>query len=204
MNSRVILSKNIKMDREYVNVLSYSEQEIVALCEQNVVVQAENFSFIRANKSIQVPFSYGQCLQANYIAFQNPDYSGKWFFAWIDEVIYKGDLNTEIKYTIDSWSTWFDKWTKKPCFVQREHTNNDVVGANTIPENLNIGQIICDNETSPTIIGAESYFWFVIACNYNPADSQRYAGVGLYGNYPQGNIWFAWLVNIINPRRNNK
>ena len=199
MNSRVILSKNIKMDREYVNVLSYSEQEMVALCEQNVVVQAENFSFIRANKSIQVQFSYGQCLQANYIAFQNPDYSGKWFFAWIDEVIYKGDLNTEIKYTIDSWSTWFDKWTKKPCFVQREHTNNDAVGANTIPENLNIGQIICDFERTSTVIGAESFFWFVIASNYNPADNTRTAGVGLYADYPQGSQWFAWLVNILNP-----
>jgi hypothetical protein len=199
MNSRVILSKNIKMDREYVNVLSYSESKIVTLCLQNIVKESSNFSFIRANKSIQVPFSYGECLQANYIAFQNPDYSNKWFFAWIDEVIYKGDSNTEIKYTIDSWSTWFDKWTKKPCFIQREHTNDDTVGTNTIPENLNIGQLICDNVQNPTIIGAESFYWFVIACNYNPSNETRYAGVGMYGDYPQGNMWFAWLVNILEP-----
>lgn len=199
MNSRIILAKNIKMDRQYVNVLNYTESQMVALCEQNIVVQASNFSFIRSTQSIQVQFTYEQCLQANYVAFQNPDYSNKWFFAWIDEVIYKGNLNTEIRYTIDSWSTWFDKWTSKPCFVQREHTNDDTVGNNTIPENLNIGQIICDNVFVPSIIGAESYFWFVIACNYNPSDDTRYAGVGLYGDYPQGNMWFAWLVNFVNP-----
>ena len=160
MNSRVILSKNIKMDREYVNVLSYSESEMVTLCLQNIVKEANNFSFIRANKSIQVQFSYGECLQANYIAFQNPDYSNKWFFAWIDEVIYKGDLNTEIKYTIDSWSTWFDKWTKKPCFIQREHTNDDAIGANTLPENLDVGDVVQEVETYDTSLS--EYNWVAV------------------------------------------
>lgn len=160
MNSKIILSKNIKMDREYVNVLSFSENEMVTLCEQNKVVSSEKFSFIRASGTVQVPFSYGTCLQANYIAFQNPDYTNKWFFAWIDEIIYRGDNNTEIKYTIDSWSTWFDKWTKKPCFIQREHTNDDTIGANTLPENLDVGDVVQEVETYDTSLS--EYNWVAV------------------------------------------
>ena len=32
MNSRIILAKNIHIDKEYVNVLSYTESEMVNLC----------------------------------------------------------------------------------------------------------------------------------------------------------------------------
>ena len=94
MNSKIWLIKNIKMDRQYTNVLSYTEEQMLQLCQENLVAQADNYSFLRPTGSILAGFSYEQCLEANYIAFQNSDYSNKWFFAWVDDVIYKGDRNT--------------------------------------------------------------------------------------------------------------
>ena len=79
-------------------------------------------------------FDYDVCLQANYIAFQNPNYSNKWFFAFITDVIYRGDKNTEIRFKVDSWSTWFGKLTTKPCYIVREHVNDDTIGLHTIDE----------------------------------------------------------------------
>lgn len=198
-NSKIILVKNINLDRDYINVLDYTTEQMIELCNQNKVAEANDYSFIRTNRSIMTSFTYEQCLQANYIAFQNSDYSNKWFFAWIDEVNYKGDRNTELTYTIDSWSTWFDNWKAKTCFVLREHVNDDTVGTHTIQEDLNIGQIISDREQMIDNIGADSFYYFVIASNYDPSNETRYAGVGLYGNYPQGCMWFAWLVNINSP-----
>ena len=207
MNSRVILSKNIKMDREYVNVLSYSESEMVTLCLQNKVIESSNFSFIRANKSIQVPFDYGTCLQANYIAFQNPDYSDKWFFAWIDEVIFKGESNTEIKYTIDSWSTWFDKWTKKPCFIQREHTNDDTIGANTLQENLDVGDVVC--ELTEEDLSLSEYYWIAVETAWIPKDNStgnevldsnkgsQFDGISVYNKQVFGNQIILFKVDTI-------
>ena len=190
MNSRIILSKNIKMDREYVNVLNFTESQMVALCEQNVVVQANNFSFIRSNKTIQCQFSYENCLQANYIAFQNPDYANKWFFAWIDEVICKGNKNTEIKYTIDSWSTWFSKVTTKPCFIQREHTNDDGFGKNTIPENLNVGEVIEEEYEEIMTFGEDGNdYYFAISGTYNPITDKDFKGV----NKVNGNLFGSWI-----------
>lgn len=195
MNSKIILVRNINIDKQYTNVLDYTESQMLALCQANAVATANNYSFLRPTGTIFVGFTYSQCLQANYIAFQNPDYDNKWFFAWIDDVIYKSDKNCEIKFTIDAWSTWFEQWTAKKCFINRQHVTDDTVGLHTINENLDIGQLIADSVHTLNNIGAESYFYFVIACNYDPSDQTRYAGVGIYADYPQGSMWFAWLIN---------
>lgn len=142
MNSKIILAKNIKIDKQYKNVLSYSENEMVNLCRKNAVVSSEDYSFIKTTGQIITNFTYEQCLKSNYIAFQNPNYSNKWFFAWIDDVVYRGENNTEILYTIDAFSTFYDKWNKKSCFINRQHTNNDSIGLNTVPENLDVGDVV--------------------------------------------------------------
>ena len=145
MNSQIILAKGINVDKNYVNVLNYSEEQMLQICRQNEVVSANNYSFIRTNGTILVGFTYSQCLQANYIAFQNPNYANKWFFAWIDEVNYKSEKSCELKFTIDAWSTWFNKLTIKPCYVIRHHVNDDIVGNYTQPEGLELGEYVVNN-----------------------------------------------------------
>ena len=86
LNSEIILCQGIKVDRDYVNVLSYSESDMVALCRSLALESASDYRFIRTQGTLAVNFSYDNCVKANYIAFQNKDYSNKWFFAWIDDV----------------------------------------------------------------------------------------------------------------------
>ena len=87
MNSEIILCKDIKLDRNYNNVLDYTEEQMVLLCRQNQIASSTKYSFIQPDKnSVDVGFTYAQCVQANYIAFKNPSYSNKWFFAFIDNV----------------------------------------------------------------------------------------------------------------------
>ena len=146
MNSKIILAKNINIDSDYNNVLSYSENDMLSLLRSqgHLIAEASNYSFLRPTGTIMAGFTYAQCLQANYIAFQNPDYSNKWFFGWIKDVIYKGDRNTEIVFTIDAWSTWFSYWTKKDCYVIRHHVTDDDIGKYTLPEGLETGEYIID------------------------------------------------------------
>lgn len=170
MNSKILLVKNIHIDKQYTNVLSYTEAQMLELCQANLVAQADNYSFLRPTGSIMAGFTYAQCLQANYIAFQNPDYSNKWFFAWIDDVIYKGDKNTEITFTIDAWSTWFDKWQKKVCFINRQHVNNDTIGLHTIPENLDVGEVVQESITEDLAYGNDFSYWVAVASNWEIKD----------------------------------
>jgi hypothetical protein len=152
LQSKIRLCKGINVDKNYVNVLDYTESQMLSLCEsqEHLVASANDYSFIRNKGSISTNFNYSDALQSNYIAFQNKDYSNKWFFAWIDDVIYNGEENTEIKYTIDVWSTWFSYWNSKSCYVIREHVNDDIVGKYTQPEGLELGEYIIDGIDSVT------------------------------------------------------
>ena len=206
MNSKILLVKNIHIDRQYTNVLSYSEAQMLELCQANLVAQADNYSFLRPTGSIMAGFTYTQCLQANYIAFQNPDYSNKWFFAWIDDVIYKGDKNTEITFTVDAWSTWFDKWQKKTCFINRQHVNDDTIGLHTIPENLDVGEVVQESITEDIAYGNNLGYWIAVASNWKIKDGSsgaellesdkgtQYAGITVYDNTVFGTQLFFFHI----------
>lgn len=190
MNSKILLVKNIHIDKQYTNVLSYTEAQMLELCQANLVAQADNYSFLRPTGSIMAGFTYAQCLQANYIAFQNPDYSNKWFFAWIDDVIYKGDRNTEITFTIDAWSTWFDKWQKKVCFINRQHVNDDTIGLHTMPENLDVGEVTEEEYEEIMTFGEDGNdYYFAIAGTYNPITNKDFIGVSKIN----GNLFGSWI-----------
>lgn len=184
-NSVIILSKNINLDKEYINILDYSESNMVSLCESNdhLVAKQTNYSFLKPNENvINVGIPYTTCLQANYIAMQNPSYSNKWFFAFIDKVEYNSEASTNIYYTIDEMSTWWSYWTRKQCFVIREHVNDDTLGKNTIPEGLETGDYI--------IIGsdADSYngnLTTVLATTRDPNDLTNVA-MGIYNGITSG------------------
>lgn len=172
MNSRIILCKNIKLDKDYRNVINYSEQQMLVLCNDNKINESLSYSFIRDNKnSISVNFTYNECLQANYIAFQNPNYSNKWFFAFIDSVVYNTDASTQINFIVDVWSTWFSKVNVSECFVIRENVNDDTVGLHTLPENVETGEYIVNqyNKYEPLT----NFYYIVQVSELSPAPVLR-------------------------------
>lgn len=185
LQSKIILVKNIRLDKSYTNVLSYTQNQMLALCQDNshMVASRDDYSFIRNTGGISTNFTYSQALQANYIAFQNKDYDNKWFFAFIDDVIYKGESNTEIRYTIDSWSTWFDNWSTQKCFIERQHELTDTIGSNLVDENLDVGDVVELSSEEFTGLGDEYYF--AVMSSFNPSNETRYVGVNMYN----GNLY---------------
>ena len=146
LHSEIYLCHNIKMDRSYKNVLNYTAENLRSLCNTNRIASRNTYSFIKHGENrIMVDFSYSDCLSANYIAFQNYDYSNKWFFAFIDKVEYVNDGTSIINFTVDEWSTWFNDLTIKNCFVVREHVSDDTLGLHTIPEGLELGEYVVND-----------------------------------------------------------
>ena len=137
---RVIIARNIKLDKSYKNVIDYTEANMLNLVIANKVSESTSCSFLKPGENvIDTSFTYSDCLKCNYLALQNPSYSNKWFFAFIDEVEYINNGTTRIHYTIDIYSTWFDYIQVEPTFVIREHVNDDTIGLHTVPENLELG-----------------------------------------------------------------
>lgn len=200
LKSEIILCKNIRLDKSYINVLDYTENQMLSLCRSNehLVARDDDYSFIRTTGNIFTNFTYSQCLQANYIAFQNKDYSNKWFFAFVDDVIYKGDSNTEIRYTIDAWATWFDKWSTKKCFIERQHENIDTIGSNLVEENLNVGDVEEEQETIDESYSNEYGYWVGIMSGYTPNSSasggNNYSGIMALNNVISGLDLFLFKI----------
>lgn len=209
MDSKIILSKNIKVDRQYNNVLNFTEQQMLNLCNQNVVASKNKYSFIKQNESVMVGIDFDKCLQSNYMAFQNPTYSNKWFFAWIDDVKFISSGNTEISFTIDAWSTWFGDWTRKACFVNRQHVNDDTIGLNTIPENIDVGEVIEEEGTKDAIYTTEYGYWVALSTNWLIADGsdgneltesskgKQYDGITVYNNTVFGNQLVLFKITAV-------
>lgn len=109
-----------------------------------------DFSFIREeeNTVIRVPFNSEELKDCNYIVFQNPAFNSDYIFAFIKSIVYKGQNSSWIYFEVDKFQTWFLKCNIQPSFVEREHTNNDTIGANTLPENVELGPYITTAQTS--------------------------------------------------------
>ena len=192
LNSKIILAKGINVDRELKNVVDYTPTQMLNLMQDSshFVASNNNYSFIRNTGTIQTEFSYNTVLQSNYMAFQNTDYSSKWFFAWIDDVIYKGDSNTEIRYTVDSFTTFNKDLTYENCFVIREHVNDDTVGAHTVPENIDVGDIIAKDTSDFSDLAAANY---LIAIETNAVPT---TGSWSYTNVEPRNQYIFWYNSI--------
>lgn len=198
--SKIILCKNIKMDRDMKHVLSYTESQMLTLVTSSGIKVAEksDYSFIgRGDRSaINVDVSYSTCLGCNYMAFQNYNYNNKWYFAFIDRVEYINELTTRIYYTVDIFSTWLDYWSNKACYIVREHTNDDTLGANTIDEGLGTGDsyIIRSHQRDITITSSTNFY---IASTFSPESREEKFG-GKYNGLYSGARFYGYPISGIN------
>ena len=201
--THIILAKGIKLDREYQNILNYTEDEMLNLVNTNKINEVTNASFVqpldKSRAYIDYPLAFTNIMSANYLAFKNINYGNKWFFAFIDDVIYDNDGTARIRYTVDEFSTWFDYWDAEPCFIVREHVNDDTIGLHTVPENLDVGDLICDYYRNDNTVSVDEWFWIVVASNYDPTSGGQWAGFSYHDGYPQGCQWFAFKVSAIVP-----
>lgn len=209
-NSRIILAKNIKIDKN--NVTRLSQSDLLSYLRQNnhLMYEGTDFNFIQ-NGKISVPCSYEVALSSNYLYFNNRNYYNHGFFGWITNVEYINDGCCEIYYEIDTWSTWYGSLDFLQCFVNREHVNDDTIGMHTMEENLSCGEVIKEGQT---IIDLSSEYYIIVNTNYVPSGTAKYwtntgggeagPGVNLSGckmynkNIFSGELLFFETSNIIN------
>lgn len=126
----------------------------------------EKASYQRKDSVIRWPNRYDELLQYNYVMYRNTTYSNKWFYAYIESMDYINDNMTAIKIKEDVYQTWMFDFQFKQTFVEREHTNDDTIGSNTLPEGLELGEYeIVDLRNSPLYeTSSPSTDWMVCFC----------------------------------------
>ena len=137
-NTDVYLLKDIKITPTYTDTIYFADRATQLAYFSNVnkrVATLTKHSYQRHGRGwLKVALSAGIVAQANYMMFKNTSYENKWFYAFITDWEYVNDSTTLISYMIDDIQTWFFDCSLGDCFVEREHTMNDAIGANRIPE----------------------------------------------------------------------
>lgn len=107
-----------------------------------------NFSYQRKDNTIRIPKHFDEVYKCNYVMYQNSYYSNKWFYAFIIDCKYENEDVTTITIETDVIQTYLFDYTFKDSFVEREHVDDDTLGLHTIPENVEMGEYICNYKTS--------------------------------------------------------
>lgn len=161
----------------------------------------DNCSYQRKDNVIRFPAHIDSILTYNYVMYQNENYTNKWFYAFITNMKYMNDNMTEITIETDVFQTWQFDIIYKRMFVEREHVSDDTIGLHTIPENLDVGEVIEEVETED--ISLSEYFWIAIETSWLPDDNtseggKQFAEITIYNKTVFGNMLLLFPINDIN------
>lgn len=132
------------------NVLDFTDANAQYTYFQSTVKQAfSEYTYVRDSETIDVGVPIDTIRQCNYMFFTNTGFTTKTFYCFITDMTYLNENVTRIAYKTDAFQTWQFDLVRKTCFVEREHVTDDIAGRHTIPENLEIGEYVCNKISSP-------------------------------------------------------
>lgn len=153
-------------------------------------LELENATYQRKDGVLRWAGSFDDIVGYNYCMYQNTHFSNKWFYAFIEDIKFENPNMTSIKLKTDVFQTWQFDIVYKKMFVEREHVNDDTVGKNILPENLETGEMICnsyskdstmDSVTSDLtyVVSSAINLWIISAATdkYVSATPTQYNGI---------------------------
>ena len=146
-NSDIVLCTNVPLENTYDHTLTFAslsaQQTYFASKAYKTITQN---SYQRAMKnSLRIACTMDEAVRCNYLYFRNASFENKYFYAFITGWEYVNNITTEITYEIDVFQTFFFDIDIKPSFVEREHSNTDIIGENLVPEGLEQGDYVVMN-----------------------------------------------------------
>ena len=154
---------NTPLEDDMKNTLYFANSSVQkSYMDNNVLKTYTNVSYQRDTSTFRCPAQIDSIRNCNYIMYQNTAYSNKWFYGFIKTMTYVNDNYTDVQFEIDPIQTFMFDITLKPSFVEREHTNNDTVGSNILPENIELGEYVSTAGESKWTYDKDST-WFVLA-----------------------------------------
>jgi len=154
---------NTPLEDDMKNTLYFASASAQQSYMQNNVIKSyTNVSYQRDTSTFRCPAQIDTIRNCNYMMYQNTAYSNKWFYCFIKKMTYISDGLTDVEFEVDPLQTFMFDITVRPSFVEREHTNDDTVGSNILPENVELGEYVSTEGVSKYTFDKDST-WFVIA-----------------------------------------
>lgn len=169
-NSDIYILKGIEADRSFANVKYFASKQArdnYMLQADHIIYRGSALSYIKQG-SVRVGVSADSIYACNYLMYRNTAFGSRWFFAFIDSVEYVNNATSEIRFTIDSFQTWFYDCDLGQCFVEREHVLSDMIGEHTLNEGLDAGELVARSDTKLTSFCND----VIYGCEFTLTDSQ--------------------------------
>lgn len=157
----------VPLEMDEVNQLTFENKEAQYNYFNSLPkLEVDDFTYQRKDGVVRFGVNFDDVLTYNYCMYRNDEFSDKWFYAYITDVIWKSPNSTDMAIKTDVWQTWQFDLQFKPVFVEREHVNDDTVGSNTVPEGLELGEYeIVDLRNSPMWESSTpSTDWYICFC----------------------------------------
>lgn len=173
-NTTLYICKDIPWDNTFTNVRLFdSAQAANAYIVSKAAFVKNRYSYIARDNTIRVDGGADSYRDCNYIAWLNVGYTSKWYYAFIQNVVYLNDGTALISFEPDYFQTWFYNATVKPCFVEREHVNDDTIGLHTVPESVVMGDPVSVASSNFEV----PHTWYVYATEIVDKLTERVPGL---------------------------
>ena len=160
-NSTIYLLNNVPLDKSYDHTIYFTDVSTqAAYFRAKAIYSLTSYTYQRAGSGIiKVQIPAERLYTVNYMMFQNTGYgwtdgnntqhAAKWFYAFVTEIEYINDETSAIHYEIDDLQTWMMDFSLDYCFVERNHTPDDIIGHYIEPEPVSPGEYVCNGAYVP-------------------------------------------------------
>lgn len=204
---------NALFEKDYMHTMYFPNAAAQQAYFQKRVQSAltfTDFSYQRKDHIIRIPVHVDTLFAAkvNYCMYQNPQYSNKWFYAFVTDMKYIDDGRTDVYIQTDCIQTWMFDITIKHSFVEREHATSDGIGEHTIDEGLELGEYVCNGLSSDENL--TTYRYVIVTTAWTTTkddDDDKPLAVNMGGIFYAGGAYIcstmSEVVNIVQALANN-
>lgn len=184
---------------DYKHQLTFSNlQAQLSYFNSKIEKTFDNYTYIKHDNMIKVGENIDNIINCNYLFYKNTGFTNKYYFCFITNMEYINENCTAIYFTIDIFQTWQFDINYHPCFVEREHVNDDTIGLHTVEENLNVGEVVAESIDE---YNKFTGYYIAVSSTYEPSTSKdntsadvnnTYSGVNLYNGQIFGDTIFLF------------
>lgn len=190
----------VPFDNTYKHVRHFntrSEQHTWFASHLTNSLSRSDYTYQRTDHAVCVPYNAETLYGYNYCMYQNANYGSRWFYCFITNVEYVNESTTRLFLETDFMQTWFPDLTVPPCFVEREHVNNDAIGAHIKDEGLSTGEMVCTYTAYD-----ETSLYTIVSSAVEPLEDGNYVNVegDIYANVSCGTALTAFDMALPDQR----
>lgn len=140
--SQIHICTGVRLNSRYEHSIIFdTPAEQLAYFNNKTVKTYTNYTYLRKSWDLKVEATMAQAKQWSYLYFTNYE-NGKPYFYFIDNVEYVNDNTVTLKLQLDVIQTYMFNYSFMPCFIERQHTETDVIGEHTVDEGLELGELV--------------------------------------------------------------